>query len=164
MAATAYVTLPLPVPLAFDVAVTQLGKALMLHGQLEPAPTLIVPLVALDVKLKLAGDMVGAVGQVGEAACVTVAVLLPNMNDAVRAAPVALAAAVKLTGIVPAGAICNGALLLGVNHAGRSVASNRQPGAAVTFQLTRPPSPETVWLAAGKAIFWVAQAWSHTQA
>ena len=156
--------LPLPVPLTADVAVSQLGNTLIVHGHAASALTFKVPVRALEVNAKLAGDTVGTDGQVGDGAWFIVAALLPNMKLAVRAAPVALAVAVKLTGMLPVADICSGPLTAGINQAGTSLTSKWQPGAAVTVQLTGPPSAATLCVAPVNAIFCGAHAMSHTAA
>jgi len=89
LAATLYVTDPLPVPVAPAVIVAQLALLVAVHAHPGAAVTVTVPVPAAAVGLADAGEMVGVHGA---PACVIVKVLPPIVSVAVRDAVTVLAA------------------------------------------------------------------------
>ena len=76
-------------PFAPAVIVAQLAPLVAVHAQPVAAVTVTVPVLAVDVTLADAGEIVGVQG---DAACVTVNVLPPAVSVPVRDVPVAFAA------------------------------------------------------------------------
>jgi hypothetical protein len=89
LAATAYVTEPLPLPAAPALMVIHASLLVAVHAQPVDAVTATVPVPAAAVTLADAGEIVGVQGA---AACVTVNVLLPIVSVPVRKVPVVFAA------------------------------------------------------------------------
>jgi hypothetical protein len=83
------VTDPLPLPVAPALTVIQVAALVAVQAQPVAALTVTVPVLAVDVTLADAGEIVGVQGA---AACVTVNVFPPIVNVPVREVVVVFAA------------------------------------------------------------------------
>jgi hypothetical protein len=131
LAATLYVTEPLPLPVAPAVTVIQASLLVAVQPQPLAAVTVTVPVPAADVGLADAGEMVDVQGA---AAWLTVNVLAPIVNVPVRGVVAVFAAMLYVTEPLPLPV----APAVTAIHASLLATVHAQPVAAVTVNVPVP--------------------------